>query len=120
MTIETEASEETAAAEADVHDEHGGHGEDHIDHPSPKQYWLIALVLAVLTAIEIAVPSIDALDGTASVVLLLGLGAIKFGMVVALFMHLRFDKPLYRNFFLIGLFGAIIMFIVVLLTFRAL
>lgn len=96
------------------------HDDDHIEHPSPKQYWLIALILAVITAIEIAVPAIDALDGGPSVFLLLALGALKFGMVAALFMHLRFDKPLYRNFFLIGLAGAIAMFIVVLLTFRAL
>lgn len=96
------------------------HDDDHISHPTPKQYWLIALILAVLTAFEIAVPSISAFDGAPRVALLFGLGGIKFAMVVALFMHLKFDKPLYRNFFLIGLFGAIAMFVVVLLTFRAL
>ena len=62
----------------------------------------------------------EALDGPVLVTTLLVLGAIKFGMVVALFMHLKFDKPLYRGFFLIGLVGAIAMFVVVLLTFRAL
>ncbi len=95
------------------------HDEDHLDHPTPKQYWLIALILAVVTAIEVSVPYISAFDGAPRVLLLFGLGAIKFGMVVALFMHLKFDKPLYRNLFLVGLFGAIAMFVVVLLTFRA-
>ena len=115
MATETQEAVEAAEAVASVE-----HDEDHIEHPSPKQYWLIALILAIVTAIEIAVPAIEALDGAPAVVLLLGLGALKFGMVAALFMHLRFDKPLYRNFFLIGLAGAIAMFIVVLLTFQAL
>jgi cytochrome c oxidase subunit 4 len=96
------------------------HDADHIKHPTPKQYWLIALILAVVTALEIAASYVEALDGPVLVITLLGLGAIKFGMVVALFMHLKFDKPLYRGFFLIGLVGAIAMFVVVLLTFRAL
>lgn len=89
-------------------------------HPTPAQYWLIALILAVLTAFEVAVPQIGAFDGASRVWLLFALGGIKFAAVVAFFMHLRFDKPLYRGLFLIGLFGAIPIFIVVLLTFRAL
>ena len=119
MTTETteveEIVEDAATAE---HVDH--HDEDHIDHPTQAQYWLIALILAVVTAVEIAVPSIDALDGPVGVSLLFILGGIKFGMVVALFMHLKFEKPLYKMLFLIGLAGAIAMFIVVLLTFRAL
>jgi len=95
------------------------HDADHIKHPTPKQYWLIALILAVITAVEIAVPSISAFDGGMRVFLLFFLGGVKFAMVVALFMHLKFDKPLYRAFFVIGLVGAIAMFVVVLLTFRA-
>lgn len=110
MTVDLE---EVPASQAD-------HDEDHIDHPTPKQYWLIALILAAITAFEIAVPSISAFDGGLRVFLLFFLGGIKFAMVVALFMHLKFDKPLYRAFFLIGLVGAIGMFVVMLLTFQAL
>lgn len=94
------------------------HAEDHLEHPSEGQYWLIAFVLAVLTAAEVATPAI--LDGWPSTILLYSLMAVKFYIVVAFFMHLRFDKPLFRNFFLIGLVGALAMYIVVLLTFRAL
>jgi caa(3)-type oxidase subunit IV len=89
-------------------------------HPTPKQYWLIALVLAVITALEVTVPSISFFDGPPRVALLYILAAMKFGAVVAFFMHLRFDKPLYRNLFLVGVIGAFPMFIVVLLTFAAL
>lgn len=94
------------------------HDEDHIDHPSEGQYWLIALVLAVLTAAEVATPVV--LDGWPSTILLYALMSVKFYMVVAFFMHLRFDKPLFKRFFLIGLVGALGMYIVVLLTFQAL
>lgn len=113
MTTEATESEVVEAGQAD-------HDEDHIEHPSPAQYWLIALILAIVTAVEIGASYIPALEGPVLVSILLILGGVKFAMVVALFMHLKFEKPLYRGFFLIGLFGAIAMFIVVLLTFRAL
>ena len=88
-------------------------------HPTPAQYWLIALILAVMTAAEVSVPQISAFDGSPRVTLLFTLGAMKFAAVVAFFMHLRFDKPLYRNLFLIGVIGVFPMFIVMLLTFAA-
>jgi cytochrome c oxidase subunit 4 len=91
---------------------------EHMDHPTEGQYWLIALVLGVLTAAEVATPAV--LDGWPSTILLYALMSVKFYIVVAFFMHLRFDKPLFRNFLLIGLIGAVAMYLVVLLTFRAL
>ena len=88
-------------------------------HPTPRFYWIVAAVLAVITAAEIAVGSMEVFD-VIKVPGLFALGAMKFAAVVAFFMHLRFDRPLYRSLFLIGLFGAIPIFIVVLLTFQAL
>lgn len=90
-----------------------------VSHPTPKTYWIIAAILAAVTAVEIAIPSIDALSAI-SVPSLLILGAVKFGIVVAFFMHLKFDKPLFRMLFLIGVFGSLPLFIVMLLTFNAL
>jgi cytochrome c oxidase subunit 4 len=88
-------------------------------HPKPKTYWIIAGVLAIITAVEIALPSIESLSSIKVPGLLL-LGGIKFLMVVGFFMHLRFDKPLYRSLFFVGAIGAIPLFVVVLLTFEAL
>ncbi len=88
-------------------------------HPTPKVYWLIAFVLAVVTAVEVAIPSIEALNPI-KIPSLLILGAVKFAIVVAFFMHLKFDKPLFRSLFLIGVFGTPPLFIVVLLTFNSL
>jgi len=92
---------------------------DHVDHPTPRTYWLIALLLAVLTAIEIALPAFEALDAIKVPGLLL-LGSIKFLIVVGFFMHLKFEKNLYKSLFFVGAIGALPLFIVVLLTFRAL
>ena len=90
----------------------------HRAHPTPRTYWAIAAILAVVTAIEIAVPYISALDPI-KVPLLWGLAAIKFFAVVGFFMHLRYEKPLYRTLFFFGVFGVFPLFIVVLLTFNA-
>jgi len=90
----------------------------HRAHPTPAMYWGIALFLAVVTALEVAVPYIPALDPV-RVPLLLIMAVIKFGTVVAFFMHLRYDKKLYRTLFLFGVIGAIPLFLVVLLTMHA-
>lgn len=91
----------------------------HRPHPTPAMYWGIALFLAIVTAVEVAVPYISALDPV-RVPLLLVLAAVKFGTVVAFFMHLRYDKKLYRTLFLFGVIGVIPLFLVVLLTMHAL
>lgn len=90
-----------------------------VAHPTPRVYWLIALILFVVTAVEVAVAYIDAFDPVI-VPLLLVLGALKFWIVVAFFMHLKFDRPLFRTLFMVGVMGAIPLFVVVLLTFQAL
>lgn len=91
----------------------------HRAHPSPATYWVIAAILAVVTAIEIAVPSISALDPV-KVPLLWSLAAIKFFAVVGFFMHLRYEKKLYRTLFFFGVFGVFPLFFVVLLSMNAL
>lgn len=88
-------------------------------HPGPRTYWTIALVLAIATAIEVAVAYIDALEPIL-VPTLIVFGALKFGIVIGYFMHLKFDPRVYRRLFLVGVFGAIIIFVVVLATFGAL
>lgn len=90
----------------------------HRAHPTPRVYWAIAAFLAVVTAIEIAIPNISALDSV-KVPLLWALAALKFGTVVGFFMHLRYERKLYRTLFLFGVFGVFPLFIVVLLSMHA-
>lgn len=82
-------------------------------------YWGIAVFLGVVTAVEIAIPGISALDPV-KVPLLWGLAIIKFGTVVMFFMHLRYEKKLYRTLFLLGVIGVVPLMLIMLLTMDAL
>jgi len=84
----------------------------------PKQYWLIALVLAIITAAEVAILEIEAFEPV-KVPLLIGLSTVKFAAVVGLFMHLKFGTTVQKAVFMIGLAGAVILFSVVLLVMGA-
>jgi cytochrome c oxidase subunit 4 len=79
----------------------------------------VALILGVITVAEVSVTYIDALD-PAVAPLLLVMAATKFAIVVGWFMHLRFDAPLYRRLFLIGVILAPVLFGAVLFTFGVL
>lgn len=63
----------------------------------PRQYLLIGLVLTVITLVELWV-SYSPLGGLILPVLIV-LSAIKFAMVVAYFMHLRFEHGLMTKVF---------------------
>jgi cytochrome c oxidase subunit IV len=86
-------------------------------HPSPVQYVIIAVILCVITAIEVAVSYLegDIPDGLI-VVLLMGMAVIKFVLVASWFMHLRTDLPIFRRFFVIGIIAAILLYTIVLST----
>ena len=87
-------------------------------HPTQKTYWLVALFLAVITAIEVAIPYFSVFDSVRAP-LLIFFSLVKFVTVVAVFMHLRWDLRSYRLYFLFGLLGALAVFMVVLAVFRA-
>ncbi len=71
-------------------------------HASVGFYWTIAGILGVITAIEVAIFYIDALE-PALAPILLTLSAAKFAMVVMFFMHLKFDSRVFTIVFLTGL-----------------
>ncbi len=87
------------------------------DHPGERQYIGIAVILAVITGIEVAISYIDALKDVRAPILIF-LSIIKFTMVVAWFMHLRFDSRLFRRLFVAGIALAIFCFTAVLTTFH--
>jgi cytochrome c oxidase subunit 4 len=90
--------------------------EDHPTHPTPSQYWKIAVVLAVLTAIEVAMFYVnDARDlGALNTVILLGLAVLKFVIVVGYYMHLRYESSMLSRFFTAGFILAMSLYAVVL------
>jgi len=89
----------------------------HAAHPTPRDYWLIFVILVVVTAAEVAIAYIEFLPRGVLVTSLIVLAVVKFALVALWYMHLRFDRPLYRRFFLVGLIGALSLYGVVLATF---
>lgn len=87
-------------------------------HPGPDVYVRVGLILAVVTAIEVAIYYANLAQG-ALLAILLALSTLKFVMVVLWFMHLRFDNRLFSTLFTGGMALAGALFIVVLATLGA-
>jgi caa(3)-type oxidase subunit IV len=87
-------------------------------HPTAEVYVRVGLILAVVTALEVAVYYIEALGG-ALLAILLVLSAGKFAMVALWFMHLRFDNRLLSILFTGGLLLVAALFMVVLASLGA-
>ena len=86
-------------------------------HPGPREYIRIALVLGAITAAEVAVYYIEGFKEVLVPVLFF-FSLVKFTLVVLWFMHLRFDSRTYARFFVMGLAGAVTLFLIVLLTLK--
>ena len=86
-------------------------------HPTPYKYVAIALILSVITAVEVAIVYQDFLKDVLGPILVL-LSAVKFAMVVMFYMHLRFDSRLFSVVFVTGLLLATAVLITLLALFR--
>lgn len=82
------------------------HHDEHADHPDSSQYIVIGIILAVFTAIEVAISFASVPSGVA-IPSLIVLTILKFVLVVLWFMHLRFDSGWFRRLFVFGLFVAL-------------
>jgi cytochrome c oxidase subunit IV len=69
------------------------------EHPGPRKYVMIGIVLAILTAAEVAAYYIEALAPVLIPILLI-LSAAKFILVVQFYMHLKFDSRIFTSVFL--------------------
>ena len=81
-----------------------------------KQYIVIALILAALTAIEVSTYYVD--FGPLFLPTLFILMIVKFVIVVSFFMHLKFDNKLFSYMFYSGLILAITVYVGALSTFK--
>lgn len=81
------------------HDEKGNHG------GGVTFYVIVALVLGAITYIEFAIIEYEIawLNTGSTLFLLIALSLVKFALVVAIYMHLRGDDPLYTGFFASGM-----------------
>ena len=96
--------------------EEGGPPHSH-SHPTEKQYIGIALILGVITLAEVGVYYIKSL-GNLLVYILIAMSFVKFSLVVAFFMHLRFDSKLFRRLFITVIILALFVYTIVLTTFH--
>lgn len=81
-------------------------------HPSLRKYVGIAIFLAIITAIEVAIYYIEAIEPVL-VPILIVLSAIKFIVVVGYFMHLKFDPKLLGFIFAAALITSLSVYIAV-------
>ena len=77
-------------------------GAVHTGHPTPKTYLYVAIILAVITAIEVAVFYANWL-GHGIIPVLAILSGTKFALVAMFYMHLRYDNRLFSSLFVGGL-----------------
>ena len=89
--------------------------ENHIDHHTPKKYVQIAIVLGILTAIEIALYYTEDIVGVFTDPILIILAVGKFIIVVGWFMHLRFENKMVNRFFTGGMILALVLFAIVMI-----
>jgi cytochrome c oxidase subunit IV len=106
--------ERHAVEQTDLHAQAGAHG---AGHPSPKEYIRIGVILFVLTALEISASYAGVSTGILIPTLFI-LAIVKFALVVLWFMHLKFDDRRFARFFVMGLAGASILYLIVLISFE--
>ena len=94
---------------------HGGGG----GHATVKTYINVAIVLAIITAVEVATLYIPGIPSSLLVVSLLAMSALKFYLVVGYFMHLKFDHQIMRALFVGPLIIAIAIILAVMALFSA-
>ena len=112
------AGEHSDADHDEGHHDEGHHDEGHT-HPSDWAYAKIAIVLAVITALEVFTYFDTVLDwGVALVPSLIFMMVVKFYLVATWFMHLRFDSKLFGRMFTAGLTLAVGVYLVTLTVFE--
>ena len=81
-------------------DQHELHamGEVH-EHPTWKEYKWVALILTLITIVEVWVYYTPFKDSPLFVPALLIMSAVKFAIVVLFYMHLKYDHKLFKALF---------------------
>jgi len=94
---------------------HGGGG----GHATVRTYINVAIVLALITAVEVASLYIPGIPNPLLVGGLLVMSALKFYLVVGFFMHLKYDHQIMRSLFVGPLIIAIAIILAIMALFSA-
>ena len=92
------------------------HADAHEHGMSDAGYIKIAIILALITALEVSTYYVD--FGPLFMPSLLIMMVVKFVMVVSYFMHLKFDSKIFSFLFYTGLGLALFVYIAALATFK--
>jgi cytochrome c oxidase subunit 4 len=92
------------------------HADAHEHGMSDAGYIKIAIILALITALEVSTYYVD--FGPLFMPALLTMMVVKFVMVVSYFMHLKFDSKIFSFLFYTGLGLALFVYIMALATFK--
>lgn len=109
----------------DAHSVSHGHHEEHA-HPTPWLYLKIAIVLFILTALEVLAYEVGhrptwpmhSLVEPVVVPILLVLSAVKFALVAMFYMHLKQDERLFSHLFVWPLIIAAVIIISLIILFN--
>lgn len=107
----SDTTDVTPAAPVEVHDEDHEH-----DHPGDWEYIKIAIILAFITFLEVLTYIVD--FGAAKVPALWIMMIVKFALVAAFFMHLKYDIRLFWQLFVAGIVLAGGVYLVMLSAFQ--
>jgi cytochrome c oxidase subunit IV len=83
-------------------------------HPSDWMYVKVAVILAIITAAEVATYWWEDPDIALLAAVLFPMMIVKFAVVCGWFMHLKYDNPIFRRIFVFGLVLAVAVFMVAL------
>jgi cytochrome c oxidase subunit 4 len=106
MDVTTHQSAEIAHEQGEVH-----------AHPTWSTYWKVAVVLTIITALEVWVYYTPLQHSRFFVPLLVLMSALKFAIVVLFYMHLKYDHRLFRSLFTGPLILAMIVVVALLFLF---
>lgn len=101
----------------ETHADHTDVGPHEHAHPGPGEYVKVAIFLAIVTAIEVGAYYVTGIPDSILSAALIVMMIVKFVFVGLWFMHLRFDSPLFRRLFIVGIVLAMAIYAVVLVSF---
>ena len=97
--------------------DHAAMGIEH-EHPTWSVYWKVATILTLITVVEVWIYYVPAIVASrAFVPMLLIMSAVKFFIVVAFYMHLRYDHKLFKAIFTGPLIIAVTTIVVLMFLF---
>ena len=90
---------------------------EHSSHPTDKAYLKIAAILAVITALEVAIFYVCGIPDLVFFTILIIMSIVKFAIVAMYYMHLKFDETIFTWFFGGGLLLASCVIIALMVLF---